>query len=1038
MRVHIVRIGLLCVVWVCACASMVSAQPVPVLRSASPDIVLPGKVTEVTLTGENLLETRQVLLDQTRGVSLTIASDKPDAKQIKLRVDVKPDALRGDFNVRAATATGVSAPLALTISDHPPVYEKEPNNSIGQAQAVELPAIIVGSIHAQAEADLYKFSARAGQRLIFDVVAQRHGSKLDSSLAILDAGAAVLARGEDEYGLDSFIEFTAPKDGDYFLRIHDLRYQGAGDFTYRIRGGAIPHVASLFPLGGRRGGYLDVQLIGANLPSAYVPLKLAPDAPLGRRDVDVPTAAGVTNALPFEVGDQPEIIEAEPNEKPAQSNTVSLPVVVNGRVSREGDIDTFRFTSNSERPVRIEVAASRFGSPLDALLTLRDEKGNVLQQNDDAGGGMGADARIELKDSKDKTYTVSVTDLVGRGGERFAYRLSVLPQSPETPDFEIAFPPETPRVARDGRTKLWCEVKRRGGFNGDVTVKLEGLPNGVTCEPLVLKGNEPNSGLMVLTASNEAPLGLFPLKATATGKIGETDAIRPPKARQYGGESPSVLLTVVDAPPFVIERVGPIPGLEDPAKADAEIAELQKKLEAPTPELDAAQAKWEQAVANQRWHALEIVNLTTEFQSIKLKKEADGSIVADGGDRDAYIINANTPLKKVTAFKLEAIAANGKGPGRADDGNFVVSRFILEAAPKLPPGQSVPLSRVELHKPRADFNQGGYHIEETLKEGTRAGWAVHPQTLQSHWGIWETKTPVANDNGTALKFMLRHEYAGGPRFTLARFRILATDSEQPEGGFSPPDTALAIIYTPAEQRSDAQKQELAKYYRSIAPELKETRERLAQLQTTKVKFPPEMVVNQGTTLAVSVKRMGSFAGPVTLTVEGFTTGLNGQTQEPNPIANNVEVKALTLQDGQSFGAISVKAKPNSEKGTRAVVIRADATVDGHQYTQYSPLIPMTVKEPPPKEEKKDEKKGSAEALRRRISAPSIPGSGHSRLDRCRPDLAAHAPHAPMTNCAPAESPWQHQSTFPLEIWIRSRTSTICVASSSPWRCSMRS
>jgi hypothetical protein len=417
-----------------------------------------------------------------------------------------------------------------------------------------------------------------------------------------------------------------------------------------------------------------------------------------------------------------------------------------------------------------------------------------------------------------------------------------------------------------------------------------------------------------------------------------------------------VLLTVVDAPPFVIERVGPIPGLEDPAKADAEIDVLLKRLDAATPALDAAQAKWEQAIADQRWQALEIVNLTTEFQSIKLRKDKDGSIVADGGDRDAYIINADTPLRRVTAFKLEAIAAGGKGPGRADDGNFVLSRFILDAAPKLPPGQSVPLSRVELHKPRADFNQGGYHIEESLKEGSEAGWAVYPQTLQSHWGIWEAKTPLANENGTALKFMLRHDYRGGPRFTLARFRILATDSEKPDGGFSPPDNILAILYTPGEMRTDAQKQELAKYYRSIAPELKETRERLGQLQSSKVKFPPEMIVNAGTTLPVSIRRIGSYKGPVTLTVEGFTTGLNAQTQEPNPIANSLEVKALMLAEGQSFGAISVKSKPNSEKGTRAVVVRADATIDGHQYTQYSALIPLTVKDPPPKEQKKEEKK----------------------------------------------------------------------------------
>ena len=165
-----------------------------------------------------------------------------------------------------------------------------------------------------------------------------------------------------------------------------------------------------------------------------------------------------------------------------------------------------------------EVFAQRYGSPLDALLSISDEKGNILQRNDDA---MGADARIEMKFEKDKDYFISVTDLLGRGGSNYPYRLQIAPVVPEQPDFEVVFLPELPRVARGGHMKLWCQAKRKGGFDGDVVVALMDMPAGIYCEPLLLKQKEASSGLMVISALPDAPLGMFPLHLIASGKVAE-------------------------------------------------------------------------------------------------------------------------------------------------------------------------------------------------------------------------------------------------------------------------------------------------------------------------------------------------------------------------------------------------------------------------------------------------------------------------------------------------------------------------------------
>ena len=64
----------------------------------------------------------------------------------------------------------------------------------------------------------------------------------------------------------------------------------------------------------------------------------------------------------------------------------------------------------------------------------------------------------------------------------------------------------------------------------------------------------------------------------------------------------------------------------------------------------------------------------------------DGSILTTGANKNGvYEIVAETDLTDITGLRLDVLADDtlpAKGPGRAPDGNFVLTQFELSAAPK--------------------------------------------------------------------------------------------------------------------------------------------------------------------------------------------------------------------------------------------------------------------------------------------------------------------------------------------------------------------
>ncbi|MFO0788610.1 MAG: DUF1549 domain-containing protein [Pirellulales bacterium] len=122
------------------------------------------------------------------------------------------------------------------------------------------------------------------------------------------------------------------------------------------------------------------------------------------------------------------------------------------------------------------------------------------------------------------------------------------------------------------------------------------------------------------------------------------------------------------------------------AKAEAALAEYDKQLAAKLPEWEAAQQ------SQTRWQNLEPVELNATFRA-NLAHQADGSVLVVGEKaRGAFRVVAPLPLDSVTGVRLEALADErnpNRGPGRAPDGNFVVTEFSARLLPASGPTKLV-------------------------------------------------------------------------------------------------------------------------------------------------------------------------------------------------------------------------------------------------------------------------------------------------------------------------------------------------------------
>ncbi|MFO1020481.1 MAG: PSD1 and planctomycete cytochrome C domain-containing protein [Planctomycetales bacterium] len=263
------------------------------------------------------------------------------------------------------------------------------------------------------------------------------------------------------------------------------------------------------------------------------------------------------------------------------------------------------------------------------------------------------------------------------------------------------------------------------------------------------------------------------------------------------------------------------------AAFDQQMAPLRKVMETQTPELEKAQAEWEESLRNRKveWVQLKPTEAKSTGKS-KFKIADDGTVTVSEGKPggETYRLKYSIAMKGITALRLELLADDafpGKGPGRAANGNLVLSEFTAALGDK-------PITWAEA---RSDHSQAGYDIAHAIDGKAETGWGILPQTGQAHQGVFELKAEVGSEKPETVLVSLVQNY--GENHSIGKFRISATKAARPvplDGGNGLPSKIAEILALDAGKRTAPQKQELSAYFRSVTPLLEKPRGELAGIQ----------------------------------------------------------------------------------------------------------------------------------------------------------------------------------------------------------------
>ncbi len=116
----------------------------------------------------------------------------------------------------------------------------------------------------------------------------------------------------------------------------------------------------------------------------------------------------------------PVVAEREPNDGFDQAQPVESSQTIDGSTHGDRNVDVFRLEATAGQTVSAEVVAARYGSALDSLLTLYDERGTTLAISDDTDT---PDSRLTFRITTSGRYFLVLQDAHDRGGPAHPWRL---------------------------------------------------------------------------------------------------------------------------------------------------------------------------------------------------------------------------------------------------------------------------------------------------------------------------------------------------------------------------------------------------------------------------------------------------------------------------------------------------------------------------------------------------------------------------------------------------------------------------------------
>lgn len=500
-------------------ATLLGQVSYPMVTHAKPLAVQRGTKADLTILGQQSFAGASAVLFAGEGLSAIVTESPSDNKpaepkaksqrrrssagEVKAALQIDGNAPLGPREFRVITERGPSTVGQVVVVDAPVVVEVDKHATLESAQPIDVNRVICGAVSQREEIDYYRFQAKEGQRLTFNVLSARLMNKVhdlqmhfDPIVTLSDSTGRELAGNDDYYNADSLLHFRFPATGTYYVSVRDVRFSGDPRWVYALEITERPYVTSVFPLALPAAGQ-DGTLVrgsGYNLASASLKLSAATPVRPGAQWTQWETGGAVTNPVMILGTNDPLLEEKEPNDSREQATPISLPVGINGQIGASRDVDCYRVGLKKGSAIRMDLLARRLNGMLDSEIRVLDAKGNRLAINDD--DRRTKDSTLVFTANADGEYTVSVRDLLGRGGPAFGYFLSI---RPDVPDFEISVDDDKAGVKPGVNSAWYAKVVRRGGFAGPIDVRVEGLPESIVARSLTIPPTLSN-GLILLSA----------------------------------------------------------------------------------------------------------------------------------------------------------------------------------------------------------------------------------------------------------------------------------------------------------------------------------------------------------------------------------------------------------------------------------------------------------------------------------------------------------------------------------------------------------
>ncbi len=491
--------------------------PAPRLLTTIPMGAKVGTQVEVTISGEHIEDADELTFSDRRITAARKLNAAGQPESNKYVVTIAADCPVGIHEARVMTRLGISSSRAFSVGTLDEAVRTNANTTLATAMELKINSICNATM-TQRAVDHYVFEAKKGQRIIVDCATRGIDSKLAAVVIIADAAGRDLLV-ERRGGV---LDFTVPADGKYVIKVHELTFKGGQAYYYRLAVSELPVGAPI-----------------VRLPSTQ-PVNSFSWPPQGLKE-------------------QAEFAESEPNNDRTKSQKISLPCDIAGSFFPAADVDVFEFEAKKGDVWWVEVASERFGLPTDPSILVQhvartgdtEKLTDVAEFSDipspvkvssngyaydgppyNAGS---ADILGKLEIKEDGLHRLQITDLFGgtRNDPKNVYRLVIRKAAPDFAVVAWALHMELrngdrnavskPLALRGGATMaLEVVAIRRDGFDGDIDLAMEGLPEGVTASGLKIPAGQ-SRGLMLVTANQNAPRAvgsaMFFGRATIDGAV---------------------------------------------------------------------------------------------------------------------------------------------------------------------------------------------------------------------------------------------------------------------------------------------------------------------------------------------------------------------------------------------------------------------------------------------------------------------------------------------------------------------------------------